>query len=108
MAFEPFWDETFVDEIAEVTNGSLVEYRGQKFWMHCEQPTQEVMSNFQVDVRGIANILIGARSRFPTTVERGELISVDGDDWIVADYLFSEDGEDIFVALSRTTRTDGI
>lgn len=106
MTFKPFWDKHLVDEVVELTNGSLVDYRGQKFWMHCESPTPAILESFSGDARGVANILIGSRSRFPENVERGELITVDGNDWVIADWQNSEDGDDIYIALSRTTRTE--
>ncbi len=105
MAFLPFWDESLTDEVVELTNGSLVEYRGAQFQMHCESPTAEVLTAFETTARGIAVVLIGARSRFPAVIERGDLITVDGDDYVIGDYRHSDDGEDIFVYLTRTTRT---
>jgi hypothetical protein len=105
MAFLPFWDECISEELLEVTDGSLVEYRGAQFHMHFEFPTVEALMSFNTEVRGVARILIGPRSRFPAEPELGTLITVDGDDWVIGAWQNSDDGEVIFIALTQATRT---
>lgn len=102
-----FLDEGVMQEIIQETDGVLVEYRGQEAFFHCEAPTVEILTLFRergVGVIGVPQILIGLTSCFPD-LTRQTLITVDGLDWMVGDFLHPDDGETIFIGLTKSTRT---
>jgi hypothetical protein len=103
VTFKPFFDVDLGQEILEVTGGVLVEYRGRRVRMHCEEPTIEVLNAFANRVQGIARVLIGQRSCLPN-LERGKLITVAGEDWVVGDFGHPGDGEEVIIALTHSTR----
>lgn len=104
MAFEPFWDETISEEIISATDGCLVQYRGAEFHMHYEQPTVELQQVFADRVVGFAKVLIGDRDCWPDRIELGTLVTVDGDDWVLGGWETTTDGQEIYIALTRSTR----
>ncbi len=103
MAIQPFFDEALGQEILEVTDGAVVEYHGQTAFMHCERPTIETFEAFAQRVQGLSRVLIGATSCFPD-ITRGDLITVDGDDYVIGDFGHPGDGEEIIIALTTSTR----
>ena len=105
MTFEPFFDEAIGQEIFEITDGALVEYRGQQAFMHCEEPTVSIVNAFAARVTGMARVLIGQRSCFEDPeLARSTLIMVDGAEWLVADWVYPDDGATIWIALKSGTR----
>ena len=99
-----FWDDDLAQEAIDITDGSVVVYRGNTVEMHFEQPTVDIMQMF-TRAQAFGRVLIGPRHQFPEEgPEIGDLITVDGDDWRVADFFTSRDGEDIYMALTRSTR----
>ena len=104
MAFLPFYDDGLAEEAIDITGGVDVEYEGNVVEMHFEQPTADIMQMFTRG-QGVTRLLIGPRFQFGVDGPAiGDPITVDGDDWRVADFFTSPDGEDIFIALTKSTR----
>lgn len=99
-----FLDPTVMDEIIAETDGVRVVYRGRSAYFHFEKPSVAVLQMFKRGVTGMAKLLIGQTSSFPN-LERKTLIEVDGDNWIVGDFVHPEDGGVIYIALTQSTRT---
>lgn len=105
MAFEPFFDEVLGQELLEMTDAVRVTYRGQECWMHMEVATTEMMERFAATIGGVARILIGQTSFFGVDVERGTLITAGGEDYVIGDFVTGEDGEVIYLALTKSLRS---
>jgi len=95
---------TTVQQILQGTGGCLVEYRGQQGYFHVENPTNEDIFAIQGSVQGIAKILVGDPRVFPN-LEEGTLITVDGDDYLVGEWMTPGDAGTIYIALKTSVRT---
>lgn len=101
-----FFPAEHLQSIIEYTDGVLVQYRGQEAYFHFEDPTNDIPGSLGGFARhqGVAKLLIGDATVFPN-LEENTLITVDGDDWLVADWRTPLDGGAIVIALKTTTRT---
>ena len=99
-----FFPSTFLQDIISKTGGCRVEYRGQVALFHHERPSFDDPFTVAGSVQGLARILIGDTKVFPN-LERNTLITVDGDDYLVADWTTPNDGGVVYIALKTTTRT---
>jgi hypothetical protein len=102
MSDQDFFPDSTLELIIRATGGELVEYRGQECHFHVETPTAEQLLAASIEVRGIAKMLIGPTGAFPN-LEENTLITVKGDDYIVADWRHPEDGGVIYIFLKRNT-----
>lgn len=95
---------TTVQNIIRNTGGCLVEYRGQEAYFHVENPTQEDIYGGFATAQGIVKVLVGDTRVFPDLSEN-TLITVDGDDYLIGEWMTPGDGDTIYIALKTTTRT---
>lgn len=98
-----FFPAEALQTIIKNTDGRLVEYRGQEAYFHFEEPSYEDAMAIFGHVQTIANILIGDATAF-RDLEQNKLISVEGDDYLVAEWKTPGDGSVIYIALKTDTR----
>lgn len=97
-----FFPDSALESIIQNTGGKEVDYRGQRCSFHFETPTVETLQVAGVETRGIAKVLIGPTGAFKN-LEENTLITVDGDDYIVAEWRHPEDGGVIYIFLKKNT-----
>jgi hypothetical protein len=100
---QDFFPEQYLQEIIATTGGVLVEYRGQDAYFHLEEPTYNQFVGDSLHFQGIVKLLIGDARVFPN-LEEGNLITVNGDDYLVATWKNPDDGGISFIALKNHQR----
>ena len=96
-----FFTDEDLQEIIKNTGGVPVDYRGQRAYFHCETPTLDDRFGFTPEIQGMARVLLGGNVY--DNLEEDELITVDGNDWLVGSWQTPEDGQILVIYLKRGT-----